>query len=124
MHERLTASWVSHGGIPQVAVVGEIDITTAPQLDAALCEARTEEPSSVIVVLEECTYCDSTGLSVLVRHARKTPNLVVVLPQSSFVRRLLRITGADRAFGIVESVEDAHALLKAPVTAFARPNRP
>ena len=113
MHDRMTASWIPQDGIPQVTVVGEVDTATAPELDAALCEARAGDPKSVIVSLEACTFCDSTGLSVLLRHARNTPHLVVVVPETSFVRRVVRLTQADRFFRVVGSVDDARAYLRA-----------
>lgn len=109
MHDRMTASWVPGDGIPHVAVVGDLDTSTAPKLDEALCEARTGDPESVIVSLEECTFCDSSGLSVLLRHARQTPRLVVVLPETSFVRRIVQLTKADRYFHVAATVDDARA---------------
>lgn len=105
-----SASWVVCDGIPVVTVVGEVDITTAPQLDATLCDVRDTDPFSVILSLESCTYLDSSGISVLLRHSRRTPNFVVVSPGGSNVRRVLRVSGIDGAFDVVEDEEAALAL--------------
>lgn len=114
MRRQLTASWTyAEGGIPHVTAVGEIDITSAPLLDEVLCEARNAEPFSLILSLEECTYCDSSGLSVILRHARRTPHLLLVSPESSDVRRLLRVSGVDELVQVVSSVEAARAFMRA-----------
>lgn len=102
MQERTVVSWVAgENGVPLVTVAGEIDIATAPQLDRALFEACMQASSSVVVSLEQCTYCDSSGLSVLLRHARRMAHFIVVSPEESDVRRLLRISQLDRLFEVV-----------------------
>ncbi len=99
--QRFSTTWVSENGVRAVTVVGEIDISTAPELDEQLCEARTDDPFSVVVSLAQCTYCDSSGLSVLLRHARQTPNFVIVSPEGTDVRRLLRIAGIEETLCVV-----------------------
>lgn len=107
MQRELVASWVRTDGVPYVMADGEITIATAPLLDEMLCEARADDPFAVVVSLEKCTYCDSTGLGVLLRHAKQTPHLVVVCPWNSVVRRFLRITRADEIFSVVGDFEEA-----------------
>ena len=110
MRDELVASWVSRRGVPYIMVDGEVDISTAPLLDAVLCEARTNDPFSLIVSLEKCMYCDSKGLSVLLRHARETPQFIVVSVNGTQVRGLLRASGVDAMFEVVDSSDDALAL--------------
>ena len=109
MREELVASWVSNEGVPEIIVEGEVNISTRPLLDKVLCEARTQEPFAMIVSLEKCTYCDSAGLAVLMRHARQVPHFIVISPAESALRRLLRITRLDEMFEVVENAEDALA---------------
>ena len=114
MRPRLVASWeYSEDDIPHVSAEGEIDITTAPQLDEILCEARAQDPFSLILSLEQCTYCDSIGLSVILRHARGTPNLVVVSPDGSDIRRLLRVSHVDELLHVVPTFESARNFFQA-----------
>ena len=51
-------------------VVGEVDMSTAPAFEAALKSAATFG-KPVIVDFTECTYLDSSGLSVLVRTIKR-----------------------------------------------------
>ena len=114
MRPRLVASWEClEDDVPHVSVAGEIDISTAPQLDEVLCEARTQDPFSLILSLAECAYCDSIGLSVILRHARHTPHLIVVSPEGSDIRRLLRVSRVDELVQVVSSLEAARAFLQA-----------
>jgi anti-sigma B factor antagonist len=106
--QRLSVSWNSERSVRKIIVIGEIDISTVPQLEEQLCEARTDDPFSVVVSLAQCTYCDSTGLSVLLRHARQTPNFVVVSPEGSDVRRLLRLAGVEDALSVVDDLDAAY----------------
>ena len=114
MREELVATWVQDDGVPRVIVEGEVNISTRPLLDKALCEARTQEPFSLIVSLEKCTYCDSAGLAVLMRHGRQVPHFIVISPENTAVRRLLRITRLDQMFEVVENADAALARCATP----------
>ena len=116
MREELVATWVSDNGIPRITVEGEVNISTRPLLDKVLCEARTQEPFSLIVSLEKCTYCDSAGLAVLMRHGRQVPHFIVISPEDTAVRRLLRITRLDQVFDVVQNGEIARARCAVPST--------
>ena len=50
---------------------GELDISTAPDLQDALAEL-TDAPRRVVVDLSDLEFCDSTGLSVFVRAKNST----------------------------------------------------
>ncbi len=58
------------GGGTAIRVAGELDISSAPELDEALDEALTAG-GEVTIDLEGCTFIDSTGISVIVRAARR-----------------------------------------------------
>jgi anti-anti-sigma factor len=105
MHEELVASWVCNDGVPYVTAEGELTAATAPLLDEALFEARSYDPFSIVLRLENCMFCDSKGLGVILRHAKPTPQFVIVSPPNSVVRRFLRITRADERFEVVDSVD-------------------
>jgi anti-sigma B factor antagonist len=71
----------------------------------------------VLIDLSDCSFIDSTGLSVLV-HARSRllddgdGQLEICCPDPQ-VRRLLEITGVDRAFGVHQTRDEALEALKA-----------
>lgn len=105
MQEELITSWVRNDGVPYVTAEGELTAATSPLLDRVLFEARADDPFSVVVLLDRCSFCDSTGLSTLLRHAKSTPQFVVVSPSNSVIRRFLRITRADERFEVADDVD-------------------
>ena len=114
---RLSVSWVMFDGVPEISVAGEIDIATAAELDEVFFEARMAEPFSLIVSLEGCGYCDSSGLSVLLRHAHHVPNFISVVPEDSDVRRLFRVAKVEETLGVVGSMIEARVVTHIPAQA-------
>ena len=94
-------------GIPQLKVAGEIDLASAPRLDEMLSVARERSPGSLIVSLQRCDYCDSTGLSVLIRHAKEVQNFCLVVPPESHLRKIFRLTNLEEPLGVVDTMADA-----------------
>jgi anti-sigma B factor antagonist len=83
-----------------IVVSGELDIASAPELEQAFDQIRSESTTLVIVDLRELEFMDSTGLSIIVQaHQRLSEHnceltLIKGPPQ---VQRLLDLTGvADR----------------------------
>jgi anti-sigma B factor antagonist len=103
---RLTnATWV-------VAVRGEVDLYTAPELERALASSVTAGARQLVVDLSGATFVDSTALHVLLRAARqldKEGELIVAASDPN-VRRVFGITGFDRLFSIVSSLSDVSVL--------------
>lgn len=77
----------------RIVLVGELDLHTAPLLEAEL----TRAPSGTVEVeLSEVTFIDSSGLRVLVAERQKRgPDGLVLRAPSAVVRRLLEVTGLD-----------------------------
>lgn len=94
-----------------VTVATEVDVTTVPQLRAALLTACNTCPT-VVVDMSQTAFCDSSGLTALVQaHQRAKANdgelrLVITTPQ---VLSTFTVTGADRMFPIFDSLGDALA---------------
>ncbi len=85
-----------------VKLAGELDLSTAPDLQDALAEL-TDQPRRVVVDLEALEFCDSTGLAALLgAHkalAEKGGTLELVAPNRMMVN-LVRITGLDEVFEV------------------------
>ena len=86
-----------------VAVVGELDVATAPQLRTQLRKIVGEECSTVVVDLTAVTFVDSTALGVLIE-ARKqcdanagTMRIAISEPR---ILRVFEITGLTELFDI------------------------
>jgi len=95
---------------------GELDHATADELRVPLEEAIDRGGSAFLIDLSGCSFIDSTGLSVLV-HARSRVldegsggRFEVCCPDAQ-IRRLLEITGIDRAFGVHQTRDEALAAL-------------
>jgi anti-sigma B factor antagonist len=85
-------------GVAVVAVRGEIDLVTAPQLEAAVEQAILDHgaPRPLLVDLEECTFMDSTGLALLLRaQDRLGEDLAVVCRPASAAARLLELAARN-----------------------------
>jgi anti-sigma B factor antagonist len=97
------------GTVTVVAVGGEIDVHTAPQVDDAL--AAVAAPGSAVVAdLTKVEFIDSTGLSVLVRalaRARDEGGSLGVVAPTERVTKVLRLTGLDAVLSVYDTVEAA-----------------
>lgn len=103
------------GDLHTVEVVGELDQATAPELRAALAETL-QDGGSVLVDLTGCEFIDSTGLSLMVESKRQIDNgerrFGVCCPHRD-VRRMLELTGIDKAVGLFDTRDEAVAALGA-----------
>jgi anti-sigma B factor antagonist len=95
-----------------ITVSGELDYHTGPQLRACLDDAPCQE--GLVLDLSGITYCDSTGVSVLVHAHRRTEAAGAPLALAGAapeVFRLLSLTGLARFFRTYDSAATAiHAL--------------
>lgn len=79
-----------------VAPSGQIDLATAPQLAAALAEARREGVTAIVVDLAAVDFLDSAGVRVLVQASREAAEAGATLyldGAEGWVARVLEITG-------------------------------
>jgi anti-anti-sigma factor len=99
-------------GLLIVSVTGELDQSTAPELREALVASVAEPAEPILVDLNDCDFIDSTGLSLLVETKRRLEEnqtrFGVCCPDAD-VRRLLEITGIDRALGLYGTRDEAIA---------------
>jgi anti-anti-sigma factor len=89
-----------------VVIRGELDLATAPDLEAAI-QGRLDDGQDVVVDLRELDFMDSTGLRVLVAaHARvegteQRLQIVRPLPGAS-IERILAVAGVERVLDLVD----------------------
>ena len=108
-------------GVRIIAVRGELDLSTAPDLEGPLEEAIASGDASVLIDLTECEFIDSTGIALIVRAwqrldaaptATAEPGRVVICSDNDQVRRVLEITGLESAIPTHQSREDALSELR------------
>lgn len=91
-----------------VAASGEIDVFTAPQLDAALTAAVIGGNGRVLVDLRQVSFLDSTGLGMLVKCLKAATGAggwLRLVVGSEKIRKIFDITGLDAAMPIFDTVE-------------------
>jgi len=96
-------------GLPVVVAPPEIDISNSAQLRSALLHAAAIGPV-VVVDLSRTEFCDSSGLSVLVRARRRAQadgGEVRLVVCTRAVRRILAVTGVESIFALFANVEEA-----------------
>jgi len=97
-----------------VAVRGDLDLHTAPELREALDRAIDEGRNRLVVDLTETSYMDSSGLTALVlahKRVRKRSGQLVVVNVDPSIGRTFEITGLHLLFPLVTKRDDAIARL-------------
>ena len=116
MNFTLTTEKVDDGADYVVALGGEVDLYTAPELKQSLQRLVNQGATKLVIDMTETTFIDSTTLGVLlsiVKRVRPEGGSVVLVCPDRNVKRIFEITLLDRVFGIVdtrnEALESFHA---------------
>jgi anti-sigma B factor antagonist len=93
-----------------IAVRGEIDLFTAPELKQVLTATIDGGQNRVVVDLSEVSFLDSTALGVLigaVKRLRTRDGALAIVNTDPNIAKTFDITGLDQIFTIVESRDAA-----------------
>ena len=99
------------GGLPVVSAPEEIDIANSGEFRSSLLSAAALSPT-IIVDLSGTEFCDSSGLSVLVRALRRAQaegGEVRLVACTAPVLRILAVTGVGSILPVFASMEQALA---------------
>ena len=100
-------------GIPLVEVMGEVDAANIEGLQSVLSDAARDDRGVVIVSLARATYFDSRTVHALMDFGKRLrigrQRLLLVAPQESSPRRILKIAGVGGLFPLYDSVDEAMA---------------
>lgn len=107
-------------GLHVISVHGELDLETAPQLEAPLDAAMAAGESSIVIDLSDCEFIDSTGIAVIVRAWQRVSGNgseglggdLVLCCSNDQVNRLLKITGVESSISIHPDRDAAVASLR------------
>jgi anti-anti-sigma factor len=105
-------------GVRVVAVRGELDLSTAPDLEGPLEEALAGGESSVLIDLTDCEFIDSTGIAMIVRAWQQLDGdneragKLVISNSNDQVQRVLEISGLNLSISIHPSRESGLAALR------------
>ncbi|MEU0990615.1 STAS domain-containing protein [Streptomyces sp. NPDC005953] len=98
-----------------LTLAGELDHHTGPRLREALDEIPFDSGAGLVIDLSGLTYCDSTGITLLVsayQRAQNTSSPLSLAGLSPDLLRVFRIVGLDQVFTLEPSVEHAMSSLR------------
>jgi anti-anti-sigma factor len=83
-----------NGDSAAIALSGELDLASADELDAVICEVEETDVGRIVVDLSGVSFIDSTALSALMSAKRRSPGRLKYIPSNhDSVTRLLELTG-------------------------------
>lgn len=95
---------------PLIQVRGDLDHHTAPQVRDVLPDLAIEAGQQLLVDLGGLTFCDSTGITVLIaarNHALAADAAIALVAVPETVRRIFHIVGLEQVFPTHPTVQDA-----------------
>jgi anti-sigma B factor antagonist len=98
-----------NGATAVVAVSGELDLASGPELERELDRLAGPETKLVVIDLRQLDFMDSTGLSIIVRAHQRMANEgceMRLVKGSQQVQRLLDLTGVADRLRLVDTAEE------------------
>lgn len=98
-----------HDRVAVITVTGELDITTAPALSAAIAEQATSETTALIVDLTAVSFLASAAMAVLAsgRQEHGGDRKFSVVADGPTTARPIKLMGLDREFALHSSLARA-----------------
>jgi anti-sigma B factor antagonist len=97
-----------------ISLIGELDMANATTLSAELERAEGEDPRTITIDMRKLEFIDSTGIAVLVAAHRRLnvggERIRLVRSEAIGVRRVMEVTGLDRALPFVATSESPAGL--------------
>ena len=93
----------------------KLDTHIAPTLMSELVLVSGNGEKNIILDLENCRYCDSSGLSAILvanRLCKNASGTFVLSGLNDAVERLITISQLDTVLNIADTVADAEAMIK------------
>jgi anti-anti-sigma factor len=103
-------------GVRAISVQGELDLSTAPDLEGPLDAALDNDEGSLLIDLSACEFIDSTGIALIVRAwqrlaASDNGRALAVCSDNDQVRRVLEITGLELSIPVHATRQEALAAI-------------
>jgi anti-sigma B factor antagonist len=92
-----------------IAVGGEVDLLTAPQVEQAIFRALDQQPAVLVIDLLGVTFLASAGLAALMKAHEKAASVTQlrVVAAGSATLRPLEVTGLDKPLSVFTSRDEA-----------------
>jgi anti-anti-sigma factor len=103
-------------GTRTISVRGELDLSTAPELEGPLTDAVENDAGSLLIDLTSCEFIDSTGIALIVRAWQRLDSggdgrSLAICSQNDQVRRVLEITGLELSIPVHTTRDEALAAI-------------
>jgi anti-anti-sigma factor len=103
-------------GARTISVRGELDLSTAPELEGPLEQVLENGDGSVLIDLSSCEFIDSTGIALIVRAWQRldgdgASHSLVICSDNEQVRRVLEITGLELSIPVHSTRDEALAAI-------------
>lgn len=103
-------------GVRTISVRGELDLSTAPELEDPLEQVLDSGDASVLIDLSSCEFIDSTGIALIVRAWQRLDSSgngrsLVICSHNDQVRRVLEITGLELSIPVHGTRDEALAAM-------------
>ena len=99
------------GDVVLARIVGEVDMSNADELRAALVAAIPAEAPGIVLDLSGVDYLDSAGIRMIYHLSEslqvRRQMLQIVIPDGSMVADVLRLAGVADYVGAIETVDEA-----------------
>ena len=92
-------------GAVHVRLSGELDISTAQQLEDDLRRVEAERPELIVLDLRDLAFMDSTGLRLLIMadaRAKEEGRRLAIGRGNEMIQRVLHLTRLDERLEIVD----------------------
>ena len=109
--EPIATSLANQDGVAVLSVAGEIDLATAPALDAAIAEALEKDPAAFVIELSGVEFMASAGLQLLIATQEKLSESTrfAVVANGPATSRPIQLTGLDDVISLYQTLDDAVA---------------
>jgi anti-sigma B factor antagonist len=108
---RLTVDPGADGGAARLAIAGEVDLSSAPELERSL-SALQASGRPVVVDMRDVSFMDSSGLRMILAadtRAQSSGSRLPLVPGPPGVQRVFQLALLDRRLEFVDDPEQAPA---------------
>jgi anti-anti-sigma factor len=112
-NDSISIAVTDRDGIAVLTVGGEVDLATISELEAAIDQALTQEPTALVIDLSAVDFLASAGLQTLVATQQRvgTSAGFAVVANGPATSRPIQLTGLDQIFALYPTLADATAAL-------------
>jgi anti-anti-sigma factor len=110
MNEPASVDVDARGSTLWITLRGELDMSNADAIEGTLRDQIEQGVDRVVIDLSQLLFIDSSGVRVLLalgsRFRERRRELILVVPDTGIVRRVLSVSGVDAIVPVVADPED------------------